>query len=431
MTINYYMTEKHFKYILLSILVIVFVVAINNPVEVFPDSEGYLNMEIYRSAGYPVFLWILKSISGSYLDLATIFVQLLIGMFAIYSFVSRLKKLLVLHPFWYLLLTLIIAIPYVHNHQVGNSYLSEALTYPLYLLVTIGFLESVVTQSIRKIWLSLPILLVLIITRSQFLFMVPIAILIIIWISLEQKTFKKNTWLFLVLLAFPILTSILDKGYHQLKHGHFVNTPWTGIHLLTPAFYVADENDYSLYDNPEQIQFFKYIYVELNRKNLNIHNLDQEGQVDETAFYIEHFSEIANHTIFDSGKVLVGTNLSTDEQYISVDKLTKKMSFPLILDNIEPWSKIYIKNSIHAFGNSRYALLYLIIFIFGIVGVLKTERVEYRLITLLSLFTFGNVALVAIGMHTIKRFTFYNDWVLFFILFILMDGYLKHRKSSV
>lgn len=428
---KYQMTEKRFKYVLIAILCIVFIAVINKPIEIYPDSEGYLNMEIYRSAGYPIFLWILKQISGSYLNLVTIVVQAAIGLIAIYLFISRLKRLLNLHSFWYLLLSMVMAVPYVYNHQIANNYLSEALTYPLYLLVVISFLESLITGEVKKLWIAWPILMVLIITRSQFLFMVPAALLIILWLAYNQKKTKSYLWIGLAFFILPVLTSLMDKTYHQLKHGHFVNTPWTGIHLIAPAFYVADEEDYQLYDSDEERDFFKSIFTKLYSNHLNVNHLNEDGQRDATEFYIRHYSAIANATIYDSGKELVGIQLSEDQKFIALDQLTKKMALPLVLNNFKSWFKLYIKNSVSAFGSAKHAAIYIILLLVGLVGLFKKGQNDYKVMSLLVLLTFGNVALVAIGMHAIKRFTFYNDWVLFLILFILIDAYSKPIKSNL
>lgn len=431
MKINYQMTEKRFKYILLSILCTVFVVVIFRPIQFFPDSEGYLNMDIYRSAGYPIFLWLLKQVSGIYLDFVTIITQITIGLSAIYLFITRLKRLLKIHPLWFLFLTLIVATPYVYNHNLANNYLSEALTYPLYLLVTICFLECLILNNIKRLWISLPILIVLIMVRSQFLFMVPVALLIVLWFLFKQKDKKNYIVIGMAFIVLPLLTTLLDRTFHSIKHGYFVNTPWTGIPLLTPAFYVADEQDYQLYESEFEQEFFKSIHTKLVDRNLNIHHLNLDKFNDESSFYILHFSEISNETLFDYGKTLLGNNLSESQKYIGLDELTKKMYFPLLVDNFGLWSKLYIRNIVNAFGNSKFMLLYVIILLFGVVGMIKKEKVVYKVVSLLSILTLANVALVALGMHTIKRFTFYNDWVLFLIVFILMDAYIKQSKSHL
>ncbi len=399
--------------------------------EFFNDSDGYLNMDIYRSAGYPIFLWLIKKIFGSQMDLATVILQMSIGIGCMYIFVTRLRHILKIPKLWYLLLAIIIATPYFYTLNLANNYLSEALTYPLYLLTVLFFLECFITKNVKKLWISIPVLIVLITTRNQFLFMVPIALLILVWLSIKEKSVKKYVWAGIAFLVLPIFTTLTDKTYHQVKHGYFVNTPWTGIHLLTPAFFVADEGDYQLYDSEEEQQFFKWIYAKLYHNHLNVNNLNEDGKYDASGFYSNHFTDIANATLYESGKELVGTNLNEDQKFIALDELTKKMAFPLVLDNFGLWFKLYVKNIINAFGNAKYASIYVILLLVSFISLLKRESDEYKLITLLTLMTLSNVALVAIGMHTIKRFTFYNDWVLFLIIFILLNTFIKHRESSL
>jgi hypothetical protein len=368
---------------------------------------------------------------GNYADFGTVLTQILLGISCMYVFITRLNGTLKLHKLWYLLLAFIIASPYLYSLDLANNYLSEALTYPLYLLAVICFLEFLLTINTKKLWLSLPILIVLILTRSQFLFMIPVVILILLWLIIKQRNIKKHGWIVLAFMILPFFTSLADKTYHHIKHGYFINTPWTGIHLITPAFYVADEEDYQLFESEKEQEFYKWIYTKLYYNYLNIHNLREQRYYDDVSFYITHYVDIANATLYYSGKEILDPGLNENQKFIALDTLTKKMTLPLIIDNFRPWFNLYIKNSIHAFGNGKYALLYVLFLVLGIFGSIKKGYEDYKVICLLTLLTFSNVALVATGMHTIKRFTFYNDWILFLIIFIFIDAYLKYRKSNV
>lgn len=422
MIANNKVTEKHFKYIIFSIFLIVFILIIRKPVENVSDSDGYLDMVIFRSAGYPVFLSIIKNIFGSYFNFATLILQYLLGMFSIYFFIFSLRKHFKLNMIWYLLLTLILITPYIYNHHLANVFLSEALSYPLYLICVTFFLTSILTFKINPLIFSLPILFIIILTRSQFLFLIPIGIFILFWISYRKKMLKTNLWLFIIFICFPIITSMADKTYHMLKHGYFVNTPWTGICLITPAFFVADQNDYKIFNSKENQLFFNDVYSKLINKHLNIYYLDpKEKENDEIETYIERYSEIANFTVLSSGIKLSKPNLTDDQKIIAVDVLTKEMAIPLIFDNFYSWLKIYIKNFVHAFGNSKYALLFIIILIYSFFLIIKNPTKSIKIIFIISLLTVSNIALISMGIHTIKRFTFYNDWVLFLIFFILLE----------
>ncbi|MCK5401786.1 MAG: hypothetical protein KAJ28_09130 [Flavobacteriaceae bacterium] len=426
---TYNLSENYLKNITFIIFLLVFVFVINKPIELFPDSEGYLNMYIFRSATYPLFLSLIKTIFGSLFNIATIFIQILIGIYSIYFFVNTLKKNININPIWCLGLTIILLIPYIYNHNVANRFLSEALSYPLYLIVVTHYISLLITEKTKYILYAFPILFLLLMTRSQFIFMIPVGILILIWVSFKNKVFKQNIWLFLVLFCFPFLVSTADKTYHKIKHGHFVNTPWTGIHLITPAFYVANKEDASIFNTSEERLFFETTYKQLSEKKLNINHLNLKRNTDEITPFITYYSEIANHTVLTVGENLSDTKLTKNKKYITVDELTKNMTIPLILNNFKRWFNIYIKNIIHAFGNSKYVLLYLILFAYSLFGLKKNDSSKNKLIALIILLTFSNIALVAIGMHTIKRFTFYNDWVLFLIIFVLLDTINSFNKK--
>ncbi|MFD2542156.1 hypothetical protein ACFSSB_07490 [Lacinutrix gracilariae] len=417
---NYKVTEKQFKYIIISILIAVFLFVVNKPILTFKDSSGYLNMIILRSAGYPIFLYVLKKTFGAYFNLAIIILQFTFGAYAIRFLIYSLKKQYSLNNLWYILLLIILLIPYVYNQNLANVILSESLTYPLYLICTAFFITAFLEKKAKHLVLSLPVLLLLILTRSQFLFLIPVAIIILLYNSFTNKKFQ-NKGLLLLLIAFPFITSLLDKTYHKIVHNEFVNTPWTGIHLITPAFYVSDKEDYAIFDSEEEQLFFKNTYADLYVKHLTTNNLlDEKYSGNDISTYINKYPEIANSTIFISGKKTYNNTVNEDKQLIAIDRLTKKMTVPLILNNFKKWISIYVKNFVHAFGNAKYTLLFFVLLIFSLYQT-KKESKGYKIICLLTLLTLSNVALVSIGMHTIKRFTFYNDWVIFLVIFILFN----------
>ncbi|MDW5288847.1 hypothetical protein [Formosa sp. PL04] len=416
------LTEKLFNYTIISSFLAGFIIVINNPIQIVNDSEGYLNMVITRSASYPIFLQIIRTLFGSYFNTATIILQYILGVGSIYVFISTLKKYYKLELIWLILLNVILLIPYLYNHKLANVFLSEALAYPLYLITISLFLKSILTSKIKPIIIALPILLILIQTRSQFLFLVPIAIGILLWFWYQQKKLE-NKWLLALLLVFPILSGLTDKTYHKIAHNHFVSTPWTGIHLLTPAFFVADSEDFTIYKSKVEQDLFRKIYSDLAEKHLNINEFESESNItDELPIYVEYYADIANFTILPAGMQFADSSKTNDEKLIEVDLLTKQMSTPLILNNFKPWLKLYFKNFVYAFGNAKYALLLFIILIFSFIKGLKTNAIEYKIILFISLLSIGNVALISIGMHTLKRFTFYNDWVFFLIFFILISA---------
>lgn len=417
--------HKKFNLIILILFVLTFVSVVLKPVEIFPDTLGYTDMYIIRSPAYPIFVNAIKLLSGAYFDTIFIVIQLLMGLSAIWFFVMQLRKHLNIHSFWMLCITVVLLVPYFHTDHVANRILSEGLAYPLYLIVTSYFISLFITSKKESLYKALPFLFLLILTRYQFIYMIPVGILILVWISFKEKSFKANKWLFLILVLFPLFTSLTDKTYHYFKHGHFVSTPWTGIHFLAPIMYVADDGDENTLETEFEKTYFKKVYAELARKKLNTNHLNISAHETPTSFYINHYSDIANGTILAVGENLVDQNLTINEKYIQVDEITKKMTTPLLLNNSVEWTKVYIRNMINGFGNLKYTAIHFLLLFYGLFCLLKKNQLQFQIITLIMLLTVSNIVLISIGMHAVKRFTFYNDWTLYLAIFILLNSFSK------
>ena len=416
------------KYGLFTIYIIVFIIVVMRPYELTPDSGGYLNIDIYRSAVYPLFLSIIRFFSGHYFYTLTIIVQVLLGVFSVHFFIKNLKKNIQLNSIFYILLAIILLAPYVYLHRVANNIMSEALSYPLYLIVTSFFISSFINEDKKYLLRGLPILFILLLTRSQFLFLIPVGILILVWIIIKKNNLKEHYIVLPAFILMPLFVSITDKTYHKIMHDHFVSTPWTGIHLITPAFYVSNTNDFSIYNTNEEKEFFKTIHSALTDQKLNIHELDSTENA--TLFYIANYSNIANETVFEVGRTLSLEKSDINTQYIFVDTITNQMALPLVIKNFKSWFKIYIGNAVNAFDTKKNLLLYLFIYAFSIFILFKSNTKASKVIVLILSLMFLNVFLISIGMHTLKRFTFCNDWVIFLVVFILLDSFNKTLKFN-
>lgn len=412
--------KKHFNYFCFTYLLFIFLFILFRPLNSYPDTKSYLDVVIIRPGVYPMFLTILKSLFGSYLAIAIKFFHGLFGVFAISFFIKSLVKNFNFSTLTLFATLLIVSSPYLFdNTNIGNKILSEGLSYPLYLITVSYFISYLIKEENKFFVRGLLVLFILIQTRSQFMFLIPIALILLAYISYKHNSYFKNKYYFLIILMFPVLVSFADKTYHKIAHDKYVSTPWTGIHLLTPAIFVADECDFSIYKNQEEQAFYKSVFDELKHKGLNIHQLDTK-QTDASIFYINHFSDIANHTIFEVGKKKYN-GLTENEQIIATDRLTKSMTLPLILNNFKGWIIIYIKNFINAFGSFKYLTLYILLLLFSIYKLVKSDSKIFKFIALIMLLTFANITLVSLGMHTIKRFTFYNFWTIFLAIFALLE----------
>ncbi|WP_430410667.1 glycosyltransferase family 39 protein [Kordia sp.] len=412
------------------LFLLTFVAVLRKPTIYFPDSTGYLNMMINRTPGYPIFLKLITSIFGSNFDVALRFIQTAIGCFSVYIFIRKIRQVRLLNNFYTSCFSVVLLLPFLVGVRIGNSILSEALSYALYIIVIGYYLAFFISKNKKELYYALPILGILLITRYQFIYLIPVAFLMIFWINLKEKQWKTYRIAMVLLFCLPIATSLVDRTYHKVVHNRFISTPWTGMNIITAAFYVSDVEDEAIFEDAQEKEFFQNTYKGLVEKNLNIHHLEARKNADKTMVYIQEFANITMGPIFKNGNAVLAQSLSEDEKYIALEKMTKRMSKPLILDNFSEWTKLYIGNLIYGFGGIKQMVLYLFILLCSFVGIIKYNTKTYKILLLLSVLLIGNLLIVSIGMHAIIRFTFYNDWVLFLTIFILLNSLNKKLYES-
>jgi O-antigen ligase len=146
--------------------------------------------------------------------------------------------------------------------------------------------------------------------------------------------------------------------------------------------------------------------------------------------YIKNYADIQMGPIFKNADALLGSNRTETEKFIAIDQFIKTISKPLIFDNLSKWRRIYMGNMIFGFGGMKLALLHIFIAICSFLVLLKRNENTHKVLLLISLATIANIILVSIGMHAIIRFTFYNDWVLFLTIFVLLNSLNKKLYES-
>ncbi|HAV54915.1 MAG TPA: hypothetical protein DCX41_08330 [Aequorivita sp.] len=417
-----YLSEKYFEYLLGIIFIGTTLYIATKGAILHNDSDGYLNMSIIRLPVYSLFvqLFYFKKF-----EILLIVSQMSFICASIYILVKNLKENLGIQAFWCLLLSIVLLYPSIFGIKIGNSVLSEAIAYPLYLLLFHFLSLAIFTENQKYIGKSLLILFALLLTRGQFLYFVPIVILLLIWICVRKRDYKKGIPLLLVSCILPFAVSITDHIYHKVANGYFEATPWTGLHLLTPAMYVANATDVEIYKTEKERYFFEKIQKKLWERNLSIYQREADG-IDATEFYRTNYTRIANWTIYDYGKELLPPSLTPEEKFIELEKITTKLAGPLIIKNFGAWSKLSFKNFVEGFKSNLLVLFYFIILGYSGTALLKRKVTNTSKVLFLgALLTISNTATVAVGMHTIERFTFYNDWFFFLAIFLMLFNLKK------
>lgn len=412
------------------LFLITFVIVLRNPIEYFPDSTGYVNMHIIRAPGYPLFLQFMQTLFGTGFELATVIFQTIFGCFSIYFFIHKLRSHQLINDFFSVCFGIVLLFPFVSGLKIANNILSEAISYSLYLIIIANFIAFFLSKNKKELFYALPLLGLLLITRYQFVYLIPLALLLIFWVSFKKREFKQYTILIGSFLVLPLITSLVDKTYHKIVHDHFVSTPWTGMNIITPIFFVADVEDEAIFESEQEKEFFNKTYKDLAAEKMNINHLELAPNETPTLFYISNFARITMGPIFKNGNAVLDSTLSENEKYIALDKMTSNMVKPLALDNFSKWKRIFVRNMLFAFGGIKQAFLYFLIALCSFLVLFKRDQKESKVLLIISLAFIANIILVAIGMHAVVRFTFYNDWVLFLTILILLNSLNKKLYES-
>jgi len=401
---------------------------VTTPAIYFPDSAGYLNMTIFRTCGYPLFVAAHKMLFGSYFESGIIATQFILNVTGALFLIRSVRKSIELNKWLLVALYAILLFPIFLGILTANTILSEGLAYPLYLFIIGNMLLAVASKRSNYFYYALMLAFVLILVRGQFLFLIPFIIIAII-LAYYKSFFKwKSVLLVLTAISIPVLSIFTDIIFHKIQHHHTVTTPLTGIQIIAIPFYISHENDYIAFESKEQQEYFKFVYARLSEKKLLSSQLTPA--IDPVDFFFDNYVPICNETISVDAMNQFYHDKPIEEQFIGNDKMTSAMTLPLIKHNFKAWFRMYFGNFTKGFDTSKYFLLYVILLLLAIINFIKKEDYLSKIIILLILLPIGNSAIIALAEATIGRYTFYNNWVLFLIFFILFQDRFYSKSND-
>ena len=141
-------------------------------------------MDIYRSAGYPLFIALHKFLFGSKYISFLIFRQFVLIIYSVFNLKNKIALHLKLSKRQSFFILLLLLAPVFYEIKVINVVLSEALAYPLYLLIVGNLFDFIATKHFKNIVYSCLLFLILIQVRGQFMFLV-VVMLFAVLISKE------------------------------------------------------------------------------------------------------------------------------------------------------------------------------------------------------------------------------------------------------
>lgn len=413
--------NNYFKvFYFIIIIITVFFVSINET-SIKPDSEGYLNASIIRSFGYPFFIKIHSFLfASSYLTVIK-YSQLFLILGSSLLFIKTIQKYIITNKIYLFLLFITLLLPIFFETKIANSVLSEGISYSLYLLFLSFFFTIIFSKEVKvkHYILGSLILFLLINSRGQFLFLIPLLLIVLVLKHYKTRLqLKKLLTLFVLIITIPILSVLSDKFYHKVVHNHFVSTPWTGIQLAALPMFISQQNDSILFNNEVEKKYFLHIYKKLEEEKLLLSQLKEEDY--DFAFYYENYTTICNKTLSNYGELFF-VNEPLTIKVIKNDKITAKVALVLFKKHYIKWTVFVFKNLYNGFYSISNLLLLVFLILISFFNYLKTKKKLFLILLIFGLLIFFNLLLISIVEPIIGRYIFYNNWVLFVIIAYLLE----------
>ena len=411
------------------------------------DSYGYLRMDLYRPIGYPLILFFLE-VFGNYHQFAVIIFQIAINIGAGAFFLKKIKKIFGL-DFFSNLIVLVILLFTIVSYSKPNVLLTEAVTFPLFLIVAIYIVESIISHNNRYLYKAIILSTLIFLIREQFLILYPIIGLLYLYNLLYWNKNKFSLRVLATFIAANILlliaASTLNKTYHYLLHDTFSN-PHSNVSIFPTLAYSSDLSDSELFNDPEIQDSFRDIYQLIDEKGYtmkyfyeNIYNkLPPEERQRRLLIqhYHENFENIQNtvrNYYGQDDKSIPGRN----ERHLKMESAVDIMTGELIKSHFSTFMYLNLADIfVYAFNAEKgYLGIFFLICMICLYGLLKGHQYGTILFFFLALHI-TNLLASSLSIKIIPRYTFYTIFmisvihVIYFYKFIIKEK-VKRPQNKI
>ena len=389
-----------------------------------PDTGSYLHLTIITTPVYPLFLYGFKKLLGiEGLGSYVVIVQFFYGMSAIWYLIFKCNWFFNEKSAFKVALCLILLVPYWDPGMlVANKMVSEALAYPTFLIWLGLCIQLVENFHRRTVLYFFTTLFLLISLRPQFNFILPVLVITLISGFIMNISKKIVFGGLLIILLFPLFLGLFERTYHFAMRGEFTKTANTGVQIMTLPLFVADKEDYAVYDTKVKQEYFKHVYQKADEaKLLQKH---YQPSFDDTQYHYLHqnYAELSFGVLSIEGrKFLNPAAVDAQKTLVKNNQLLIAMWMPLVLDNFGQFLNIFLLNVVNAFDGYQSLLFHLLLLLYFLWDWRYRRNNKSLAMIFLFLLLFSNVFLVCLVEHSIDRYFIYTRWMLPFAFLVIIN----------
>ncbi|NND63576.1 MAG: hypothetical protein HKN48_10350, partial [Flavobacteriaceae bacterium] len=151
---------------------------------------------------------------------------------------------------------------------------------------------------------------------------------------------------------------------------------------------------------------------------------------DQYLLFHNNFPQICNQNFHEQGREFLYTlNKTPYWSSIQIEKESKEM-FPKLMDaNFSNWLSIYIYGIKHGF-KTWWILAFIIgVFIFSLIRSIRRKDETFEFLFFASSLLLSNAMVTAMASHSIQRYLFYNYFLGFIIVILILRKLIQFYES--
>ncbi|XPV77163.1 MAG: hypothetical protein ACNI27_04385 [Desulfovibrio sp.] len=373
------------------------------------DSLAYINSRPHIPPFYPIVVSFNKLILGEYYAWGVLFIQLALGFIGIWLCGKTLCRVFHVSGLARILTFFFLAVPYFAPSPVGNLLLTEGVCYPIFLMVLSATVNYAYSGTLKPLVYALLGLVVLGLTRGQFLFMYPVFFVLIVFATIKHGNAMRSLAAVLLLVGAFGLLQVGEKGYNYLKHGSFERVPFTGIQLFVPNGYMASMQDVSvLKDAPQRAFFEEYIHTTTEQGwNVSFYPKSRFNKA-----HLVHFGQFygpsARAGLKIAEKYFVVSGMTDMERSVAIDEELIDISLQLMKAYPKRFAVYYIEAIVKALGNYLPALFFFASLGYALLLAFRSEAKFAIGCAVLMGAHLANIGLIAVVEPVQTRYAMYT-----------------------
>src|SRR5690606_1398498 len=204
----------------------------------------------------------------------------------------------------------------------------------------------------------------------------------------------------------------------KLVHNHYITAPYTYVNAITLPLYISKKKDSILFENPDNRELFLKTYRRIDSLGLLSSKVDG-GYKEKYQVFHDNFPYICNQSFHDIGRLYFKDESDPFQSSIDTEIAAKQM-FPLLVkEHFKDYIALYYTSIKHGFYSVFIFIFFVLVCIYSGWKCLKKFTFENAILFFGSLLIISNALIVAVAVHTILRYVFYNFAMAFIILFLL------------